>query len=143
MDEWREDGLRYPADFWLDSSYGANQYLVTPYSTAGGVRGPLKRSAHLNPNSTIVCQDSAEQRMEGDSDSIGLFPGQTEILTQWRYSLAPLYKGVKFEWEWYRHNRYCNTLWVAGHVSAIKFTSLKQGCDYRWYSGQPPLEQPR
>ena len=23
-DEWREDGLKYGADFWLDASYGIN-----------------------------------------------------------------------------------------------------------------------
>jgi prepilin-type N-terminal cleavage/methylation domain-containing protein len=141
VDEWREDGLRYPTDFWLDSTYGANQYVINPYDTK--VRGPLKRSSLLNPASTIFCQDSGEQRMEGADDSIGLFPGRTEILTQWRFGLAPLYPGVKWENEWYRHNKSCNTLWIAGHASAIKFTTFKKGSDYRWYSGESPLEQPR
>ena len=26
VDEWRETGLRYPAEFWLYSSYGINDY---------------------------------------------------------------------------------------------------------------------
>ena len=30
VDQWREDGLRYPADFWLDSSYGINAYVTQP-----------------------------------------------------------------------------------------------------------------
>lgn len=138
VDEWREDGLRYQADFWLDSSYGLN-----PRSYQVSSSEMRKRSSIPNPNSTIFCQDASEQKMEGEDDSIGLFPGRTEILTQWRYSLASLYPGVKFEWEWYRHNRSCNTLWVAGHVTKIRFTALNKGSDYRWYTGEEPREQPR
>ena len=93
--------------------------------------------------STIFCQDSAEQRMEGDEDSIGLFPGYKEILTQWRFSLAGLYPGLKMEWEWFRHNRRCDTLWIPGNVSSIRFVSYTKGVDYRWYTGDEPLEHPR
>jgi len=46
------------------------------------------------------------------------------------------------EFEWYRHNRVCGTLWVPGHVSGIKFNSVKIGVDYRWYTGQEPVKQP-
>jgi prepilin-type N-terminal cleavage/methylation domain-containing protein/prepilin-type processing-associated H-X9-DG protein len=138
VDEWREDGLRYPADFWLDSSYGINQFVITPYGPSQPE--PLPLAALPHPDTTILVQDSAEQKMEGPDDSLGLFPGKSEILTQWRYSLASLYPGVQFEWEWYRHSRKCNTLWVDGHVSPLRFTGLNRGVDYRHYTGQLPLD---
>lgn len=148
VDQWREDGLRYPNEFWLNSSYGINQYLITPFDSR--LRGPLKLSAYKSPQTTIFCQDSAEQKMEGPDDSIGLFPGSSQILSQW-IGQPPnsgglgndLYQKYKFQWEWYRHNRSCNTLWVGGHVSPIKFTDYKKGVDYRWYTGDTPLESPR
>jgi prepilin-type N-terminal cleavage/methylation domain-containing protein/prepilin-type processing-associated H-X9-DG protein len=138
VDEWREDGLRYPAEFWLNSSYGLNPRSYLPPN-----RGIWKRSSVPNPSTTLFAQDSAEQKMEGEDDSIGLFPGRTEILTQWRYSLSPLYPGVQFEWEWYRHNRRSQVLWIGGHVTGLKFTTLKKGSDYRFYTSEPPNELPQ
>jgi prepilin-type N-terminal cleavage/methylation domain-containing protein/prepilin-type processing-associated H-X9-DG protein len=135
-DEWREDGLTYPTDWWLDSTIGVSQYLTSSYDPSSS--SPRKLSSFAAPVSMIMAQDSAEQRMEGGDDSIGLFPGKTEILTQWRYSLASLYPGVDFTWEWYRHNRRCATLWLDGHVSQIKFVSLNKGIDYRFYTGDLP-----
>src|SRR5262249_28051645 len=95
-----------------------------------------------NPDTTIFCQDAAEQRMEGEDDSIGLFPGYKQILTQW-FGLSSLYGGYRFEWEWYRHNKRCNTLWLRGNGSSVRFTGLDKGVDYRWYAGDTPLDQPR
>ncbi len=138
-DEWREDGLTYPTDWWLDSTIGVCQYLTVPYNPAD--KAPRKLSSFASPVTMILAQDSAEQRMEGADDSIGLFPGKSEILTQWRYSLASLYPGVDFTWEWYRHNRRCQTLWLDGHVSLIKFNGHNKGIDYRYYTGDLP-EQP-
>jgi hypothetical protein len=45
--------------------------------------------------------------------------------------------------EWYRHHKKCNTLWLPGNVSAIRFNGFNRGVDYRWYTGDTPLEQPR
>jgi prepilin-type processing-associated H-X9-DG protein len=95
-------------------------------------------SSFAAPASMILAQDSTEQRMEGADDSIGLFPGKSEILTQWRYGLASLYPGIDFTWEWYRHNRKCQTLWLDGHVTLIRFNGLNQGIDYRYYTGDRP-----
>jgi prepilin-type N-terminal cleavage/methylation domain-containing protein/prepilin-type processing-associated H-X9-DG protein len=146
VDEWREEGKRFPHEFWLNSTYGINSYLAQPpdpRNPNNRLRGPRKISGLASPQTTIFCQDSAEQRMEGPTDSIGLFPGHQEILTQWRYgSLPALYPGVKFEWEWYRHNKICNILWVGGHVSPVHFNSFDRGVDYRWYTGEEPLQQP-
>jgi hypothetical protein len=114
---------------------------MEPYP-ATKLRGPLKRNSLPSPSTTVLAQDAAEQRMEGEDDSLGLFPGKLEILTQWRYDLASLYPGIKMEWEWYRHSKRCNTLWLLGNVSTIRFTDFKKGCDYRWYSGEEPKDNP-
>jgi len=136
VDEWRETGLRYPADFWLNSSYGINQYAILKYQVGRAQR----LSALQSPQTTIFAQDAAEQKMEGESDSLGLFPGARECLTQWKYDLAAYYPGKKMEFEWFRHNRQCATLWAPGNVSSIKYT--KVGVDYRWYTGDTPLSAP-
>ena len=145
VDEWREEGKTFPAAFWLNSSYGVNAYIgenPSPSNPASRTPGPRKISSFANPSSTIFAQDAAEQRMEGPDDSLGLWPGSSEILTQWRYDLAGLYPNLKMELEWYRHNKICGTLWVPGNVSGIKFNSFKIGVDYRWYTGQDPAKQP-
>ena len=148
VDFWYDDTSRphYPADFWLNSTYGTQQYLVTPYKS--GDKPHPKIFSLLNPQTTIFCQDSAEQRMEGESDSLGLFPGYQTILDQW-IGTPPgtgglrweYYKGYPFQWEWYRHNKFCETLWVSGNVSGIKFNNYK-GVDYRWYTGDTPVQAP-
>ena len=89
VDEYRDLGYNYPHDYWANSTYGMCQYLTTPYNGTGtqygpGARGPLKRTAYLSPTTTIFCQDSFEPLMEGPDDSLGLFPGYTQILTKWR-----------------------------------------------------------
>jgi hypothetical protein len=144
VDEWRETGLKYPSEFWLNSTYGINRYIVEPYDAK--LSGPLKTTSLPSPRTTIFCQDAAEQKMEGagssGGDTLGLFPGFKEILTQWRFDLAGQYPGRKMEWEWYRHSRVCNTLWVPGNVSSIKFNSYSKGVDYRLYTGDYPLEYP-
>jgi prepilin-type N-terminal cleavage/methylation domain-containing protein len=147
VDEWHDDNRYYPKDFWKNSTYGMANNLIVPADPK--VQGPLKVSGLKNPQTTIFCQDAAEQKMEGPDDSLGLWPGKQQILEQWignppgRGGLGvSLYNGFKFEWEWYRHSRVCNTLWVGGNVSGIKFNNYK-GVDYRWYTGDDPLEQPK
>ncbi|MBX3732169.1 MAG: prepilin-type N-terminal cleavage/methylation domain-containing protein [Verrucomicrobiae bacterium] len=144
VDEWREDGLRYPSDWWRDSSYGIAVFAVNPANPRTGESISSRRrtvSSFSNPASTVFAQDAAEQRMEGPDDSLGLFPGRTECLTQWKYSLASLYPGHRFEFEWFRHNRQNNTIWIDGHASTIPYT--KTGVDFRWYTGDEPLTSPR
>ena len=122
VDEWREEGLPYPASFWLRSTYGINRYVVTRYDSTNSM--PLKIANLQSPQTTILAQDAAEQRMEGAEDSLGLFPGQTEILHQWRFVLQKLYPEREMWREWYRHGSRCNTLWVPGHVSGIRFNGF-------------------
>jgi type II secretory pathway pseudopilin PulG len=149
VDEWREDGRRYPTDWWLNSCYGIHNALLfnSGYrDPSGAVEAPSikKVTTYQNPSRTIFCQDAAESRMEGPEDSIGLFPGAAQILTQWigeppYGGLSTYYGGHHFETEWYRHNKGCQTLWVEGHVSRIRFTSLNRGIDFRHYTGVQPL----
>jgi prepilin-type N-terminal cleavage/methylation domain-containing protein len=140
VDEWREEGLPYPSSFWLNSTYGINRHVIMPFESRSS--GPIRITSLKAPETTILAQDAAEQRMEGPDDSLGLFPGQTEILRQWRFVLQRLYPEREMWLEWYRHKKRCNTLWVAGHVSSIRFNGFNKGVDYRCYTGETPLEQP-
>jgi prepilin-type N-terminal cleavage/methylation domain-containing protein len=143
VDEWHDDGRNYPHDFWKNSTYGINGMVVDSYDSSR--KGPVKVTDLGSPQTTILCQDAAEQKMEGDNDSLGLFPGKKQILTQWigeppgQGGLgATLYGGYNFLWEWYRHNQNCNTIWAPGNVSSIKYNNVNQGVDYRWYTGDRP-----
>ncbi|MCS1407429.1 MAG: hypothetical protein M2R45_00587 [Verrucomicrobia subdivision 3 bacterium] len=73
---------------------------------------------------TIFAQDSANQRMEGPEDSLGLWPGFDENLTQWKYRLVGFYPGWRMDMEWFRHNCAFNTLWVPGPVFSIRETRV-------------------
>ena len=142
VDEWRETGLAYSSEFWRNSTYGINRYVAlnpgTVYTADPTL--PRKISEIPSPQTTVFAQDSAEQRMEGHDDSLGIFPGYQEGLIQWKVRLASLYPGVRMEFEWFRHNRQCSTLWLPGNVSTIRHS---KGVDYRWYTGDLPQESPR
>ena len=147
VDEWHDDNRYYPKDFWKNSTYGIPNNLIVPYDSK--ITGPMKVSSYKRPQTMIFCQDAAEQKMEGPEDSLGLFPGYSQILVQW-IGQPPgsgglgqsLYNGYRFEWEWYRHNKACQTIWVPGNVSSIKFRDYK-GVDYRWYTGDEPKDLPK
>ena len=95
VDSWEETGIDYGAAFWLNSSYGINQYVVAPYPS-GSSKGPRRINSFAFPGTTVFAQDAAEQRMEGPDDSIGLWPGSTECLTQWRVQLETVLSRTKY-----------------------------------------------
>lgn len=148
VDEWHDTGLFYPHEFWANSCYGMCQFLLTPYNGSGaqygGAGGPLKVTSYLSPNSTIFCQDAAEQLSEGSDDTLGLFPGSSTILNQWgpEGGLQALYPGTDLLSGWWRHSRANLTLWVAGNVSKIKYVPRNVGIDYHYYTGERPLRMP-
>jgi prepilin-type N-terminal cleavage/methylation domain-containing protein len=149
VDQWHDSGLYYPYSFWENSTYGVCQYLTDPYTGSGtqygaNATGPMKTTSYLSPRSTILCQDATEQRMEGDDDSLGLFPTETKILTQWDTNsyLQTLYPGVDLLSGWWRHNSKCNTLWLPGNISKLKKVPQNVGYDYRWYTGEVPRKYP-
>jgi prepilin-type N-terminal cleavage/methylation domain-containing protein/prepilin-type processing-associated H-X9-DG protein len=146
VDEWREAGRNFPSDWWQDSSYGMHAYLLQRSSgqTADPSESTRKKvTSYQDPTKTIFCHDAAEQRMDGGSDSLSTFtdPPTGTILTQWALNggLAPLYGNYRFEWEWYRHSKRSQVVWVDGHVSRIRFTGLNSGgIDGRHYTGIRP-----
>ncbi len=138
VDEWHDDGRFYAKDYWKNSTYGVCQYLTKTYSSA---QARYKLPAFNNPQTTIFCQDAAEQKMEGPDDSIGNFGGGS-ILSQWIGNPPgsgglgkSLYNGYKFEWEWFRHNKKCLSLFISGQASLIPFRGYNKGIDYRYYTG--------
>lgn len=143
-DEWHDDGRYFPTDFWKNSTYGMARFLLRAYDSTAETE-PKKLSSYQQPTKMIFVQDAAEQLMEGPDDSLGLFPGSNRILTQWIGNAPPygglstLYNGHHFDDEWYRHNKGCQTVWVDGHASRIRFTGLNKGIDYRHYTGITPL----
>jgi prepilin-type N-terminal cleavage/methylation domain-containing protein len=149
VDDWCDTpSEQYPFAFYEYSGYGMCDYLVVPYDGAGttyhqGEAKALKRSSYASPQTTIVVQDSTEQKLEGGPDTLGLFPGFDEILTQWtapnytlEYNQGDLTRG------WFRHLSNCVTLWVPGNVSLIKRMPLTVGIDYRCYTGERPQRMP-
>jgi prepilin-type N-terminal cleavage/methylation domain-containing protein len=145
VDEWHDSGLDYPHEYWANASYGMCDFLITPYPATGAPKPANKRSTYQSPSSTIFCQDSTEQKNEGESDTLGLFPGKTTILDQWgpEGGLQGLYPGVDLLSGWWRHSGGCQTVWVTGNVSRIKHVDRKVGVDYRWYTGETPLVMPK
>lgn len=101
----------------------------------------MKVTSLLSPSTTIFCQDATEQLMSGEDDSLGLFPGKTTILDQWE-GLRSLYGNADLSMGWWRHTKGCNTVWVSGHASRIKYVPRKVGVDYRWYTGERPQKMP-
>ncbi|HYG35851.1 MAG TPA: type II secretion system protein [Clostridia bacterium] len=147
VDEWRDTGLFYPREYWANSTLGVCQYLTRSYDGpqsqyGGGAGGTLKTSSYISPATMIFCQDAAEQKMEGSEDSLGLFPGKATILDQW-IGLASLYNNADMTLGWWRHNKGCQTLWVPGNVSRIKYAARKVGIDYRCYTGERAERPPR
>jgi prepilin-type N-terminal cleavage/methylation domain-containing protein len=146
VDEWHDAGLNYPHDFWANSTYGLCDFLTNPYSgpnsTYGRQPGPFRIPAYPSPATMIFVQDATEQKMEGYDDSDGLFPGVSSILSQW-IQLSALYGGTDMTMGYWRHNNIGNILWVTGNVSKFKKVPYNIGYDYRYYTGEVPLTQPR
>lgn len=147
VDDFRDLGYGYPKEYWANSTYGMCQYLTLPYTGQGsqygtGAGGPLRVSSYLSPASTIFCQDSFAQMMQGPDDSLGLFPGNSDILSKWKSSGAytAMYSGTDVASAWWRHNNGCMTLWVPGNASRIRYSP--KGIDYRWYTGERPSKTP-
>jgi hypothetical protein len=108
----------------------------------------------IDANQTIIIQDAGEQKMDGGPSDNLAANGAAENLTQWKYSLAPLYPDIDWVSEWFRHGSgkpfgaSCETLWADGHASPIRFTkdcgrTPQQGggpdfmTSIHWYTGLP------
>jgi len=147
VDQGRESGLTYPDEYWLTSTYGVTANHVIKNENGNSTVRSV--SSFDNPGTMILVQDAAEAKMEGSGDTIALFPGNTSILTQWigngpphRGGSALLYNNYAFEWEWFRHDKRCNTVWLSGAVSRIPFKGYSIGIDYRYYTGDSSVAPP-
>ncbi|SVB73722.1 uncharacterized protein METZ01_LOCUS226576 [marine metagenome] len=155
-DEWREDGLKYGADFWLDASYGINGqfFNFSSDNKPRNNRRPRKRTDLIDANQTIIIQDAGEQKMDGGPSDNLAANGGAENLTQWKYSLAPLYPDIDWVSEWFRHGSNkpygaaSQILWADGHSSPVRYTKdcgrtpqQGGGPDFmkgiHWYTGLP------
>jgi len=149
IDRWWEQGLQaWPVSFWANSTYSMMRYLMVPYdgSTSqygANSKGPLKVTRYISPSSTIFCQDGTEQASEGAEDCLGMFPGATEVLSSWKAGSGwAVQYGMDMRKGWWRHNRGCDTVWVTGNVSKIKYVKETIGIDYRYYTGERPAAMP-
>ena len=91
----------------------------------------------------IVAHDSPEQLMDGNGDwltdweRVGAtrnFVQRGKNIWQWRDASLPWYIGGAGIREYYRHSRWCNVLWLDGHVSGI-YESLGWDVPLSWYTG--------
>lgn len=136
--------FRCPSAREVDDWYENNQerYKFSTYGLNAQISGRVI-SEFPSPAQTIFAQDAAEQLMDGAPDTLGLWPGASINLSQWRYDLKASFP--RSVGEWFRHggvngvpseevtHGYCNTLWLDGHADSIAYT---KGCDYTWYTGK-------
>lgn len=142
---------KYQLQTW-GSSADMELYRWAHYGL-NGFAANRKTSRIKRPAEMIVIQDHFEQKLDNNGDMLHINPDCDENynLWQWREKNRLTYPDALIEI--YRHSRtslkvtdkkpyypkgtgYCNTLWLDGHVSAIR---QSDGSDvpYRWYTGGP------
>lgn len=133
------------------ATYGLNRQVISRYSSVLGRWVGRKVAGFKAPSETIVAQDAVEHVLDANGDLLtnhaaseitsGSNRGtlqwtvQFQNLTQWRVPGGASYAFPRAIYEFYRHNKNCNVLWLDGHVSTI---AISQGRDVpvRFYSGQ-------
>ena len=101
-------------------------------------------SKFRNAAELIVAHDSPEQLMDGNGDWLTDYErsGPTtwfrrgQNMWQWRDPSLPWFMGASGVQEYYRHNHWCNVLWLDGHVSGIR-ESMGKDVPLEWYTGYP------
>jgi len=82
-----------------------NIRLYACYGFPGCFLEGASEGAIKNPSETVFCQDTFEQRYDGNDMP---FDGMTQRAGN-----------AKWVWEYFRHNDTGNVLWIDGHVSSI------------------------
>jgi prepilin-type processing-associated H-X9-DG protein len=103
------------------------------------------RTSHL-----ILAHDAPEQLLDGNGDwltdwehahnpkgpdSPSGWSRRGQNIWQWRNPSEPWYMGRAGVEEYYRHGRWCNVLWLDGHVDGV-FESLGKEIPRGWYTGE-------
>ena len=151
MDVFHCPTSRYQLQTW-GASADIEVYHWAHYGL-NGFASNRKTSRIKRPGEMIVIQDHFEQKLDNNGDMLHINPAKDEHnnLYQWREEHRTRYPDALLEI--YRHSRtssrvtdkdpyypkgtgYCNTLWLDGHVSAIR---QSDGSDvpYQWYTGGP------
>jgi prepilin-type processing-associated H-X9-DG protein len=113
------------------ATYGVNRNLTYPKVPGATF---VKINQWKNPSQLIYAQDSPEHAIEGDNDSLSNWGSKTKPnMSQWRAGGSSYFPNAVYEY--YRHNRWCNVLWLDGHVSGIR-ESLGKDVPERWYDGK-------
>ena len=95
-----------------------------------------------NTSQLIVAHDAPEQLLDGNGDWLtdwersgpNTFTQRGKNMWQWRDPSLPWYIGGAGVREYYRHSRYCDVLWLDGHVDGIR-ESLGGDVPLVWYTG--------
>jgi len=98
-----------------------------------------------NASELIVAHDSPEQLMDGNGDWLTDYERtgadtwfrRGQNLFQWRDPSFSWYIGASGVFEYYRHNHWCNVLWLDGHVSGV-YESMGKDVPLQWYTGYVP-----
>lgn len=117
------DGGTYNPD--QPATYGLNKQVCL-YDTT-------KLCNWKNPSEIIYAQDAVEQAMDGQPDTLSCWnKGDPSNMPQWRPGGAGYFPEAVSEY--YRHNHWCNVLWLDGHVSQIH-ESIGKDVPSKWYTG--------
>ena len=144
---WRcRSSFVFPDPGYSDQNYAASYGLNI--ELAGGRKrdanfyaAPAKGSDFKRASEMISVHESPEQLLDGNGDwltdwewngSSWFRRGQN--LYQWRSPSFSWYMGIGVQ-EHYRHNKYCNVLWMDGHVTGIR-ESLGADVPLTWYLGK-------
>ena len=116
IDDWRDGsagpgyGEKMQKAFYY-STYGCNAYLDS------------KKVSSLNraPGDLVIAMDHIESRCESND-----LPAYNPPVSGWRgYGWGPLWPWDYGFWQTFRHmDKYCNLLWLDGHVGQYELSSL-------------------
>lgn len=129
------------SDVEMAATYGLNWFVAHEPGDLGVILRGRNTTKIRDTANFIVAQDAFEHLLEGNGDlltNIRVNPDLTQYavdpinITQYRYvARAPI--AVK---EYYRHNKWCNVLWLDGHVSGV-YESDGKNVPIEWYTGVP------